>query len=266
MGSASSARKIDQESINTKTISADEPLEFKLSNEGFDSSVLLREEIEGVKGGFKLSNVLTKKECEQVVHHMFPNQKKYQKGHTATPILFRDWDPNPEEAYKKIGVRIFTHSDDFAAALFDRCKHLLPETAETFSAKENRKLSWKIKSLHPRIRFVCYEKGQAFPPHMDDPWVQSDKVMTIYTFVIYLSACGDEKGAKYTGGELAFLHNKQKVTDDWKEITHILPEPGMVVIFPHKTLHESKELHSGVKFCIRSDIVYELVEEELGER
>jgi len=294
MGSSSSSRKVDPESINSKTITADEPLEVQLSNKDYDSSVLTCEAIVGVKDAMKLSHVLTKKECETVVHHMFPNQKKYSKGHTATPILFRDWDENPKEAYKKIGVRIFTHSDDFALVVYERVKHLLPQTAETFSAKLNRKLSWKIKGLHPRIRFVCYEKGQAFPPHMDDPWVQSDSVTTIYTFVIYLSDSGDSKGCKFSGGELAFLQPREQYkevpkeqtkdkdlsldkdkdlpldqykemappSDGFKEIVRISPEPGMVIIFPHKTLHEAKEIISGVKFCIRSDIVYELVATE----
>uniref|UniRef100_A0A6B2LFU2 Fe2OG dioxygenase domain-containing protein n=1 Tax=Arcella intermedia TaxID=1963864 RepID=A0A6B2LFU2_9EUKA len=207
-----------------------------------------------------MENVLSKEECDMFLQHMFPDRTHYKDHHATYPVLFRSWDPDPEAAYKKLGVRIFTKSQEVADALFERARPYLPPTYTTYT-KEKAKQVWKLSDLHPRIRFVCYEKGQNFPPHYDDPWIQSSKRRSHLTFVLYLSSSG--KDCDFGGGEFAFLDEKKHLPDDsYAELVVIPPKPGMVVVFPHRTLHESKVITSGYKFMIRSDVMYDLEEEE----
>jgi len=133
----------------------------------------------------------------------------------------------------------------------------------TFTVKEKRRQEWHLKGLHSRIRFVCYQKGQNFPPHFDDPWVQSTTIRSHFSFVIYLSKAGEGKKSDFSGGDFAFLEQKKQGKETTvSELAKIIPEPGLVVIFPHQTLHESKPLIKGYKFIIRSDVMYDLVTEE----
>eukprot|EP01128_Nolandella_sp_AFSM9_P006301 TRINITY_DN3208_c0_g1_i1.p1 TRINITY_DN3208_c0_g1~~TRINITY_DN3208_c0_g1_i1.p1 ORF type:complete len:201 (+),score=10.26 TRINITY_DN3208_c0_g1_i1:370-972(+) len=186
---------------------------------------------------------------------MFPDKKNPGKNHTAHPILFRDWEPDPKAAYKKIGVRIFTKSEQVSSALFERVKDVVPKEYVSYSKVEKRKEVWRVSSLHSRVRFVCYGKGQNFPPHRDDPYIKSDLERSHFTFVIYLSNSGPSKKDDFTGGEFAFLE-AQTDSKDTRDRLLVVPEPGLVVVFPHQLLHESKPLTRGLKFMIRSDIMY----------
>jgi len=129
-----------------------------------------------------------------------------------------------------------------ADALFQRCKNELNPNHVT-PALDQSLTNWKLKSLHPRIRFVCYTKGQNFPPHFDDPFVQNDNVRSFFTFIIYLSKCGSEKAANFDGGEFAFLaRRKEDEGYIYDDIIKIKPEPGLVVVFHIK--HFMKANHS----------------------
>jgi len=187
---------------------------------------------------------------------MFPNKRDPIKSHTAFPILFRDWEPDPEAEYRKLGLRIFTRSEQVSQALFDRVRRHIPATWSTPSPKGDTIEHWRLRGLHERIRFVCYGKGQRFPPHRDDPWVQSDAVRSFLTFVIYLSHSGTDRGADFEGGEFAFVEPLPKSTLVRDRVV-VSPEPGLVVVFPHRELHESKALQRGLKFMIRSDLMFE---------
>jgi len=246
------------------TIDKDEPLNYKLDNTNFKYNDVSKEIVKDIPHAFKLRQVLTPEECRDMIHTVFPDKKNFTANHKAIPVLSRAWDPDPEASYRILGSRIFTHSTEVADALFQRTVALLPQTFITYTPTEKRQQVWKIKGLHPRIRFVCYKKGQSFPPHRDDPWIQSPTVRSHFTFCIYLSN-GSSKGKShnFAGGEFAFLDEKNKKPNGNPQEIHIFqPEHGLVIIFPHNTLHESKELTRGYKFMIRSDIMYDLVEEE----
>jgi len=239
----------------------DEPFGYTLSNDNFDFSQVTREDIKAVPGAFYLRNVLNEEECNSILSHMFPERKNYEKFHKNFPVLFRSWDSDPEAAYRKLGVRIFMKSEQVADALYERTKNVLEKTFVTTSPKDGTKTNWVTKSLHPRIRFVCYRKGQNFPPHFDDPYILNETVRSHFTFVIYLSKCGNNK-ADFGGGEFAFLSRKKEGTEMvYSDLAVIPPEPGLVVVFPHQTLHESKPLTNGYKFMIRSDVMYQKVVE-----
>jgi hypothetical protein len=56
------------------------------------------------------------------------------------------------------------------------------------------------------------------------------------------------------GGETAFLSSKQ--FDSGEEIIRVHPVAGAVLLFEQRLLHEGCEIHHGVKYTIRADIMY----------
>lgn len=119
---------------------------------------------------------------------------------------------------------------------------------------EDLKLSddlWKIASaIHPfivdgmsplglnkRFRFYRYDSGQRFKRHIDGRFKPNDTEESRITFMIYLN---DD----YTGGETRFNN------------VVIQPKKGMALFFIHEQKHESTPIIEGIKYVLRSDIMY----------
>lgn len=93
-------------------------------------------------------------------------------------------------------------------------------------------------ALSPYFRFYKYLPGQKFNMHKDGRQrVGANE--TLYTFLVYLN-----EGC--IGGETLFRQGNLKVS----------PKKGAAVIFEHHLWHQGVEVESGVKFVVRSDLVY----------
>lgn len=70
----------------------------------------------------------------------------------------------------------------------------------------------------------------------------------------YLNSSGDE----YDGGALAFLCAKWKDVGerDAKVLERVVPEAGMGVLFDQALLHEGERLSRGIKYILRTDVLY----------
>ena len=96
--------------------------------------------------------------------------------------------------------------------------------------------------LNELFRFYCYQPGHRFKPHTDSSYVRNDLETSYFTFMIYLNdGC--------TGGETRFT-----------ELT-VTPEKGMALLFWHSLEHEGCEVTSGVKYVLRTDVMYRFIEE-----
>lgn len=92
--------------------------------------------------------------------------------------------------------------------------------------------------LSPYFRFYKYLPGQKFNMHKDGR--QSvDGNETLFTFLIYLN-----EGC--LGGETLFRQGNLKIS----------PKKGSAIIFEHHLWHQGVEVESGVKYVLRTDIVY----------
>ena len=100
-------------------------------------------------------------------------------------------------------------------------------------------------SVNERLRFLRYEAGQQFLPHYDGCYARpkGDEVSKI-TIQIYLN-----EGAE--GGTTRFLD----VNDD-SVYVDCVPRTGRVLLFEHHLLHQGSEVLSGLKYTMRSDIMY----------
>jgi predicted 2-oxoglutarate/Fe(II)-dependent dioxygenase YbiX len=98
-----------------------------------------------------------------------------------------------------------------------------------------------MKPVAANERFRCYryDPGQRFAPHYDGAFVRSDHERSQLTLMVYLNE-------GFGGGATAFHDFGVEVT----------PRTGMALMFQHLILHEGCVVTSGVKYALRSDVMY----------
>jgi hypothetical protein len=92
-------------------------------------------------------------------------------------------------------------------------------------------------------RFRCYRytPGQRFAPHMDGCFARSDREYSLLTLIVYLNE-------GFGGGATEFCNYDCEA----------VPRTGHALLFQHAILHEGCVVTSGVKYAMRSDIMYRL--------
>jgi prolyl 4-hydroxylase len=125
--------------------------------------------------------------------------------------------------------RILYRNEDLAVNLWKRLSEFAPQ-------KIGNSISVGLNEL---FRFYKYEAGQKFKKHIDESFIRNDNEASYYTFMVYLND-------KFEGGETKF-----------DEIS-IKSGKGMALIFLHSIPHEGTEVRSGVKYVLRTDIMYTL--------
>ncbi len=90
--------------------------------------------------------------------------------------------------------------------------------------------------LPKSLRFYRYAPGQRFKMHKDGPWLEGG-LFSKLTFMVYLND-------GFEGGETDFR--------DFK----VVPKTGSALLFIHDTWHEGAAVTQGVKYVLRSDVLY----------
>ena len=125
--------------------------------------------------------------------------------------------------------RVILDDLQLAAALYARIAPHIP----------SRLLRMQACGVNERFRCYRYEPGQRFALHSDGTFVRSPHERSLLTFLIYLN---DD----FCGGETAFPEQGEV----------IVPTTGTALLFQHRLLHEGRRVESGVKYVLRSDIMY----------
>ncbi len=94
----------------------------------------------------------------------------------------------------------------------------------------------------PSMQVIRYKKGGYFHLHQDGCSVQGDKTSQ-FSMVIYLND-------GYTNGETRILCKAVG------EIIQVAPKVGRCLAFLHDELHEGREVASGTKYILRTDLFY----------
>lgn len=94
-----------------------------------------------------------------------------------------------------------------------------------------------------RLRFLRYDPGEYFKPHMDGMYIRDNGERSYITVQLYLN-----EGFK--GGSTTFMDF------DLKHRKEVVPKAGMVLVFDHEIMHEGSELIKGRKYSMRTDIMY----------
>jgi prolyl 4-hydroxylase len=119
---------------------------------------------------------------------------------------------------------------DLAATLFARVRPHVPEV-----------MCGGMRAIGANERFRCYryERGQRFGPHFDGAFIRDNDDESLLTMMVYLNE-------GFIGGETRFLECERLV----------VPRAGMALLFQHRLLHEGAAIVAGVKYVLRSDVMY----------
>lgn len=113
------------------------------------------------------------------------------------------------------------------------------------------------EGLNDRFRVYRYEAGQRFFPHVDVR-TRIPEGETRASLMIHLND-------RFEGGETRFFEEKDKRSrcgeGRGRKFNNrvrfaLRPAIGSVVVVDHLLLHEDSEVTAGVKYAVRSDLVY----------
>ncbi|RFS19664.1 oxidoreductase, 2OG-Fe(II) oxygenase [Chitinophaga silvatica] len=170
---------------------------------------------------FIINNFLTREECATLI------EKSEAVGYEEAKIQMGDGTQRLVKSVRN-NERVFSTDLQLAQDLAER---VLP-----FAPKGHG--NCQPIGLNELFRFYRYKPGQRFRMHPDNAYVRNVHEASQYTFLIYLND-------GYTGGETIFATGEV-----------IRPSTGMALMFYHPLRHEGAMLTEGVKYVIRTDIMY----------
>ncbi|KAG0296489.1 hypothetical protein BGZ97_004517 [Linnemannia gamsii] len=159
------------------------------------------------------------------------------------------------------GKRCIVDDVQFARDLWERVKQHIPAVYE----------GRPVVGMNERLRFLKYLPGDQFAPHMDGEYRRTDGSgqVTKVTIQFYLNGEDEEDGLK--GGETSFLNErslgrlpgaaskaKKGGKEDEKEVEKVAVacRTGQALIFQHDLVHEGSRVLEGIKYVVRTDILY----------
>lgn len=204
-----------------------------------------------VPGAFLLKDVLTRKECLQMIS-------------AAEAIGFTPDVPIVGTASESISVlahNFFWMADDqLLKHIFDRCRPHFPETSGDGHGAVGINSRWRVYRYVPGAIYRIHVDGQ-WPGSGLDP-VTGEYLYDAYggsrwsrlTFLVYLN---DE----FEGGGTTFFTPSADV--GFMDARAVSPRAGSILCFPHgeaagSLLHEGSPVLKGAKYIIRADVLYEV--------
>ena len=119
--------------------------------------------------------------------------------------------------------------EPLAKDLFERIRSHVPAKMK----------SMEVVGLKPRMRCYRYGPGQSFGLHHDQFYSGGPGERSQLTFMLYLNE-------DFEGGHTDFPDQQLVVK----------PKTGAVLLFQHMVLHEGAAVRSGVKYVLRTDVLY----------
>lgn len=123
--------------------------------------------------------------------------------------------------------RAFYESEPLAQTLWGKLQPFVPAQLGNSSAI----------GLNELFRFYRYQRGHQFKGHLDESYIRNAQEASYFTFMVYLND-------NFQGGDTAFRKLR------------IQPRQDMALIFLHSLYHEGSEVTQGVKYVLRSDVMY----------
>lgn len=171
---------------------------------------------------YTIDNFLSLDECNKLIEQ-------------SEQIGFEEAGVNVDGAQKMMKMvrnneRIMYEDQEYASLLWQKLEPFIKPEIENSIAS----------GLNEMFRFYKYNPSQRFKMHRDGSYKRNESECSYYTFLIYLNE-------GYEGGETKFASG---------EI--ITPKTGTALIFEHSQRHEGAALISGIKYVLRSDVMYKL--------
>ena len=197
------------------------------------------EEVEQVKKPcFVLDQVLSKDECKLMID-------------LSEKMGYEDADKFCYAYNDRFNDRLMSDDPKFTEIVWNRIKQHLPQTL----SKDGRTLH--LASINPRWRLCKYKPGHYFNKHVDGSFEDhKNKTKSYLTLIIYLNSQLD---GEFEGGSTIFYDSRMEL------MTRKVTEPaGNALIFLQNDkhmLHGGEKVFKGVKYIMRSDIMYSKREE-----
>lgn len=172
-------------------------------------------------GVFTIAGFLTADECATHIAH------GESLGYAAADIQTEN-GPRREQDVRN-NDRVILDNTALADKLYERACPLLPPTLD------NRALC----GFNDRLRYYRYGVGQQFDWHLDGSVRTGEADRSHLTFMVYLN---DD----FDGGSTDF---------GWEWVK---PKQGMALVFPHHLRHRGGVVQRGVKYVLRTDVMYRL--------
>jgi hypothetical protein len=167
-------------------------------------------------------NFYSQQECDELI------KSSEDKGYSEALIRSRGLGEVMNKDIRD-NDRVIWDSQELSDSLYERVKDLIPQDID----------GWKPHGLNERFRFYRYKDGQRFKPHMDGAFKRSDSELSLLTLLIYLND-------SFEGGSTYLIGLNE----------NIIPQTGKLLIFDHKILHSGQPVTAGVKYVIRTDVMY----------
>ncbi len=171
---------------------------------------------------FTVPGVLTPEDCRQLIDRI------EEEGPRTAPINTIG-GPRVNLTVRN-NERIMFDDPELAADLLSRVKGRVPKQIH----------GMVLCGVNERFRCYRYKPGMRFAPHSDGAFFRSDTEQSWYTFMVYLNE-------EFEGGQTTFLVEPP---------VSISPETGMALFFQHPLIHEGSVVTTGVKYVLRTDVMY----------
>jgi predicted 2-oxoglutarate/Fe(II)-dependent dioxygenase YbiX len=169
-----------------------------------------------------IENFLSESECKELI------DMSEAIGYEEAEVSFSEGAKMMKSL--RNNYRLLYESFELADKLWQKLTPFCPEKLE-----DNEAIG-----LNEQFRFYRYEPGQRFKRHIDGRFKRNTFEESRITFMIYLNEDCE-------GGETIF-----------DEVT-IKPKTGDALCFIHELKHEGSAVTSGIKYVLRSDVMYRKV-------
>ncbi|KAJ3241383.1 hypothetical protein HDU78_001840 [Chytriomyces hyalinus] len=182
---------------------------------------------------FTVANVLTAAECASLISaaESIGFEKALLNIGYGVQVL-------DEETRKS--QRCIVDSIPLAEAIWTRLKHLIPQTMSSRSGG-----NIVAVGLNERLRILKYLPGDTFQAHCDGRFARGDE-FSVLTLQLYLNECEE-------GGATTMWSDEQGKNQIERKVEC---SPGQALVFSHRLWHEGSLVTKGVKYVIRTDIMY----------
>lgn len=197
-----------------------------------------REEV--APGVHVLHGVMTPRECKRLI------AAAEAIGFTHAGLAIGD-DTYRVNLAARNNLRVVFDAPELAAGLWTRVRAVADPQHEGAA----------LRGLNSRFRVYRYEAGMRFSPHVDVRTTVTQGE-TRQSLMIFLNA-------EFEGGATRFFEGKDKSQRrgegrgrkfDNRVRFALHPEIGGAVVFDHLLLHEGAEVTAGVKYAVRSDMIF----------
>lgn len=198
----------------------------------------------------KTLNVIREQPLIGIIEHIFDDAycdeliKKSESQQYEPAQITVGYNQYKTDVSVRNNDRILFDDAQLAKRLFEQVKAYMPATWDEGL--------WELSGLNERFRYYRYREGQTFKPHFDGAYEQSKFHKSFLTLLFYLN---DD----FAGGETKFYHWQGGYYDKETPSYSITPRKSQALVFAHQQLHEGAAVTSGVKYVLRTDVMYRAI-------